>query len=120
MTVWLRVGWVAWTLSVSMTTMQPGPAGVGKGEGEKAFSWRRLISYGVMAGTASAASVFSWLGALSFWFRSDQPIMAMTIPPETCMMPREMPKKPRRDEPMSSTIARKTTVLMAILRARAR
>ena len=35
-----------------------------------------------MAGAAaSAASVLSWLGELSFWFKSDQPIMAMTIPP---------------------------------------
>ncbi len=60
------------------------------------------------------------LGLLSFWLRSDQPIMAMTMPPETCMMGREMPKKLSSEEPMRSMTTRKMTVLMAILRARER
>src|SRR6266576_1698288 len=32
MMVWLTVGWLAWASSVSMTTMQPGPAGMGDAE----------------------------------------------------------------------------------------
>ena len=98
-----------------------GAGGDGKGEGIEGFLLEPVDLSRVMAGAAAwAASVFSWLGVLSCWFRSDQPIMAMTIPPETCMIDREMPKKPRRDEPTSSMMAKKMTVLIAIFRARER
>ena len=72
-----------------------------------------------MAGAALEDSFPGW-AVLSFWLRSDQPIMAMTMPPETCMMGSEMPKKASREEPTSSMTARKMTVLMAMWRARER
>jgi hypothetical protein len=56
----------------------------------------------------------------SFSFNTDHPIAAITIPPESCTMGKDTPKKLRMAAPRSSMIARKITFLMAILRARER
>jgi hypothetical protein len=50
-------------------------------------------------------------------FKTDHPIAAMTMPPESWTMGREIPKKLRIVAPNNSIIARKMTLLIAILRA---
>src|SRR5580698_9975860 len=99
----------ACALSVTVTTIHPGPAVTGNVSGYKILS---------ASGVLLLESTEDCFSDLSSWlFKSPHPIEARTSPPASCTTGSEIPKKVSNAAPISSITRRKMIVVIATFRA---